>query len=316
MHAMPGVRAFSLSADRRIDRVSCNVNGLFIGDVAVLQKQVLVGAHAHWTVRSIAELNDELTTCYRLPADIASKTSALGLIAHAFNRGDLAMAAIAAVQMQFPNPPRLAKVPETPSDIARRAAELFRGGLLKFWDPAKHPRIGTPPNPGWFAPVAHSEGEDAHVAVRAGPNNPWTSFPDAEGGGGGEPATRSDSAQEDLQFQSKLPLQLAPYVPGGKTSGILRTPMGEIPLQSGSQGPVADMPPGSLGFDGYTKTHVEGHAAALMQQQGINDATLLINNPTICDRCTSLLPRMLPPGATLKVILPNGTVMEFRGVPR
>jgi hypothetical protein len=35
--------------------------------------------------------------------------------------------------------------------VARR---LHIGGwLLKEWEPDKHPRTGTPPNPGWFAPT-------------------------------------------------------------------------------------------------------------------------------------------------------------------
>lgn len=30
-----------------------------------------------------------------------------------------------------------------------------------------------------------------------------------------------------------------------------------------------------------------------------------INNPQICARCESLLPSMLPPGATLRIVLPD-----------
>jgi hypothetical protein len=311
MFAMPGLRGFAVSADKGADNVSCNARGVFVGHIPLLEE---VGRS--WRPRRTAELNQELTDCYRLPVDITAKANALALIAHALNRSDLAIAAIAAVQMQIPDPPRLAKGQEKPEDIARRARELAHSGLLKVWEPEEHPRTGTPPNPGWFAPVDGSQEQGIRVAVKPGSNNPWNEFPDAEGGGGGEPDSSSDRQQTDLPFGSKLPLQLAPFVPGGKTSGILRTPAGEIPLQSGTQGPAADMPPGSLGFDGYTKTHVEGQAAALMRQQGINDATLLINNPKICDRCTSLLPRMLPAGAILRVILPSGTVTEFKGLPQ
>ncbi|MGA3309832.1 MAG: AHH domain-containing protein [Xanthobacteraceae bacterium] len=83
-----------------------------------------------------------------------AKAGALALIAIALNRGDLAMVAIATVQMQFPDPPPLAKAAESDDEIIRRAAELCRSGLLKAsWDPAKHPRTGTKPNPGRFAPV-------------------------------------------------------------------------------------------------------------------------------------------------------------------
>lgn len=34
------------------------------------------------------------------------------------------------------------------------------------------------------------------------------------------------------------------------------------------------MPKGSPGFDAYTRTHVEGHASAIMQRQGISEGLL------------------------------------------
>src|ERR1700730_12690309 len=187
MLAMPGLRVFSLSGDREVGRVSCSANGVFVGEVPLLEKQSLGGAHAHWTVRSISELNNELTTCYRLPIDIASKANALALIAHAFNRGDFTMAAIAAVQMQLPDPPPLTNGVESANKVLRRAVELRLSGLLKFWDPAKHPRIGTPPNPGWFAPV--DEGSEAATLVPAAMVWPPWKKPDIleDGEGGGVP---------------------------------------------------------------------------------------------------------------------------------
>ena len=101
------------------------------------------------------------------------------------------MAAIAAVQMQFPDPPPLAKGAESSAELRRRAAELHRSGLLKEdWDPAKHPRTGTPPNPGWFAPVQGGESQSPDVIpVSAADNKPGTRTPNTEdlptGGGGG-----------------------------------------------------------------------------------------------------------------------------------
>ena len=73
------------------------------------------------------------------------------------------------------------------------------------------------------------------------------------------------------------------------------------------------MPPESAGFDAYTRTHVEGHAAALMRQEGYTEGTLILSNPDICVRCMSLLPRMLPPGSTLHVVLPDKTVIDYQG---
>ena len=107
---------------------------------------------------------------------------------------------------------------------------------------------------------------------------------------------------------------LPAFTPGGKTSGVLRTPTGEVPLQSGWQGPASSIPRGTSGFDIVTRTHVEGHAAAAMRQQGLSEATVYINNPQICPSCSRLLPRMLPPGSRLTVVLPDGTGVTFTGV--
>ncbi len=65
------------------------------------------------------------------------------------------MAGIAAVLLQFPDPPPLEKGAPAANDWARLAWELAASDLLKGgWDPAKHPRAGQKPNPGWFAEVA------------------------------------------------------------------------------------------------------------------------------------------------------------------
>ncbi len=103
MLAMSGLRAFSLAAKRASGAMSCGVNGVFVGGVPLLQ--AAAGAKRQWSVRPISELNEELSAQYGLPVDVAAKANALALIAAAFNRGDLAMTAIATVQMQFPDPP-------------------------------------------------------------------------------------------------------------------------------------------------------------------------------------------------------------------
>jgi hypothetical protein len=193
MFAMSGLRAFSLAAEPAGGAVSCGVNGVFVGDVPLLQAAGGgAGAKRQWSVRPASELNEELSAQYGLPIDVAAKANALALIAAAFNRGDLAMAAIATVQMQFPDPPPLTKGRETEDEIARRALELHRSRLLKFWDPAKHPRTGTPPNPGWFAPESGeaerpvpTKPESITVLPAAMVGGPWKKPPIIGGGGGG-----------------------------------------------------------------------------------------------------------------------------------
>ena len=362
MFAMPGLRAFSLAAERASGAVSCGVTGAFVGDVPLLQMVGTAGTK-QWVVRALPELNEDLSAQYGLPIDVAAKAGALALIAAAFNRGDLAMAAIATVQMQFPDPPLLAKGRETEQEIAHRALELHRSRLLKFWDPEKHPRTGTPPNPGRFAsesgesepsppatPIPTKPEAALIPAALVGP--PWEKTPIVEGSGGGgvprgtlelpfprwprssspegsspassQPAGAPKAPQgarptwsppdpkSKLPFMSQSEPQLAPYVQGGKTSGIFRAPgMAPIELQSGEDGPALNMPLHSPGFTGYTRTHVEGHAAALMRLQGISEAWLEINNPKMCGACIENIETMLPPGAKLHIRFPNGTERTF-----
>lgn len=112
------VRSFSIAAKQHGGRISCNTEGVFVSDVPLLQKQSLYGRYAHWTVRPIVELNDELSSRYRFPIDISCKTNALALIANAFSRGDIAIAAIATVQMRGGYVEFL--VGDTPTPIAAR----------------------------------------------------------------------------------------------------------------------------------------------------------------------------------------------------
>jgi hypothetical protein len=261
MFAMSGMRVFSLAATRGSGGVSCGADGVFIGDVRLLQSPD--ADSPLWQVRSVGELNKELTARYRLPIEVASKAGALALIAAALNRGDLAMAAIATVQMQIPDPPPLAKRAETPAEIARRARELIRSGLLKFWDPKLHPRAGVPPNPGWFAPeTGASETAPVIPVMLDDPwEPPWWKNPRIlEGGGGGgvprgqlefpfprfrfpwsreTPAVREEASpkgsapaevQPELEFPGGLPQQRAPAAEGTST---------EVPARGGRLGNAA-----------------------------------------------------------------------------
>ncbi len=112
----------------------------------------------------------------------------------------------------------------------------------------------------------------------------------------------------------------APRLPnfsaGGKTTGVLRSNVGEVEIISGRTGPAASLQKPAPGFNAITSTHVEGHAAAIMRQKGIEEATIYINNPQICLPCRQNLAHMLPAGARLTVVLPDGTAMTFIGNAR
>ncbi|MGJ5135615.1 RHS repeat-associated core domain-containing protein [Bradyrhizobium oligotrophicum] len=107
-----------------------------------------------------------------------------------------------------------------------------------------------------------------------------------------------------------------PDYSGGKTTGVLVAGDNVAQFESGWGGPATDMPRGASGYDIVTRTHVEGNAAAYMQQQGLTSATLYINNPQICSSCTKLLPSMLAPGSTLTVWPKGMAPQTFVGISR
>jgi hypothetical protein len=86
----------------------------------------------------------------------------LVVVASALNENNLCLAQIAAVHL---------RLPDLPDALARRGMEQeglpigrepAANGLTRAdWDPAKHPRAGTPPNPGWFAPTGGPDHEFA-----------------------------------------------------------------------------------------------------------------------------------------------------------
>ena len=77
------------------------------------------------------------------------------------------------------------------------------------------------------------------------------------------------------------------------------------------------MPRGTPGINGNIKSHVEAHAAAIMREQGLSEATLYINRVPCPGKigCDAMLPRMLPEGARLRVIGPDGFERIYFGLP-
>ena len=127
--------------------VRCGADGLYVGATPLLRRD----AYGEWAPRPREEIESELAELYGLPIDLSRKTHGIATAAGALNRGDAALAAIAAVLLGLPDPPGLAKdAPVRRSD--ELAMQLAASGLLKGdWDPNEHPRAGCPPNAGWFA---------------------------------------------------------------------------------------------------------------------------------------------------------------------
>jgi nucleic acid/nucleotide deaminase of polymorphic system toxin/pretoxin HINT domain-containing protein len=106
-----------------------------------------------------------------------------------------------------------------------------------------------------------------------------------------------------------------PDYAGGKTEGILDRgtgPTGATRLISGEWGASRDMHYNEpevpvIGKDSHSPlwSHVEGQAAAIMRDEGLDEDTLWINNApcstALGTGCSEFLPHMLPEGAQLTV---------------
>ena len=146
MQLRPNLRFFRLADGG----VTCGADGLFVGGAPTLRR-AQSNDGGGWTPRSVAERDEALGEVYGLPIDSAAKQGRLAAVARALDCGDLALASIGAVLLRFPDPPALTK-DAPPRSSAVLAAQLAAEGLLKAdWDSSKHPRLGGPPNPGWFA---------------------------------------------------------------------------------------------------------------------------------------------------------------------
>jgi hypothetical protein len=129
--------------------------------------------------------------------------------------------------------------------------------------------------------------------------------------------------------------EVHPNVPewatGDPTRGVFSDGVTEVPLRSQTPGPgqwfhEQDNFPGGPGSGRtFATTHVEGHAAGVMQQLGITDADLYINRATgpcaQAAQCRYVLYKLVPEGAELRVHFPDGVggthVWKFQGgVPR
>jgi len=96
-------------------------------------------------VREEDEIARLLSCGYQTEHPVKRLMPGLAIVAAALNADDQCLARIAAVHLQ---------IPDLPSEVARDGLEA-EDILIKSvdWNPALHPRAGTPPNPGWFAPT-------------------------------------------------------------------------------------------------------------------------------------------------------------------
>jgi RHS repeat-associated protein len=130
------------------------------------------------------------------------------------------------------------------------------------------------------------------------------------------PPNNGDTFHNIKGTEVKLPVRKSK---NDKTFGYLIPDKGDwFPIESGKFGHAMDIPKGTPGFNGLTRTHVEGHAAAYMGKHNIRGASLLINNNPCPggSGCNNNLKYMLPEGARLRVYNPHtGFRQAYVGVP-
>lgn len=144
--------------------LACDENGLVLGRTRLIERR-----DGHFLVRDKSEIESLLSRAYRRPLPLERLMAGLANAAKALNANDPCLAHIAAVHL---------RMPDLPNQSARNDMEAA-DTLLKSgdWNPALHPRAGTPPNPGWFAPT--DGGADESSQTRTAENQPANQASDA-----------------------------------------------------------------------------------------------------------------------------------------
>jgi hypothetical protein len=128
--------------------LACTEHGLLLGRTPLIERR-----NGRFAVRERSEIERLLSRAYRAELPLERLMKGLATVASALNANDPGLARIAAVHLRIPDLPSLAARDEM------EAADI----LIKSvdWNPALHPRAGTAPNPGWFAPSAGFRGKPA-----------------------------------------------------------------------------------------------------------------------------------------------------------
>jgi hypothetical protein len=142
---------------------------LLIGRTPLIEKH-----DGQFVVRQQHDIERLLSRAYRTEVRVDRLMSGLATVACALNADDQCLARIAAVHLRIPDiPDRLARDAMEAMDVFIKYGRDDGGGDSN-WNPALHPRTGTPPNPGWFAPT---EGESS--SARTAQNDDQTRRSDA-----------------------------------------------------------------------------------------------------------------------------------------
>jgi hypothetical protein len=132
--------------------LACTEQGLVLGRTLLIERR-----DGRFVVREQSELECLFSLAYGREATAQRLMPGLATVASALNADDQALARIAAVHLRIPDlPDRAARDVMEAADVLIKYARDEGGG---DWNPALHPRAGTPPNPGWFAPTDGADSE-------------------------------------------------------------------------------------------------------------------------------------------------------------
>jgi hypothetical protein len=156
--------------------LACTDDGLFLGRTPLIERH-----GGQFVVRDRSEIERLLRRVDQRGLAVDRLMPGLACVASAMNANDPCLARIAAVHL---------RVPDLPNEAARDRMEA-EDAVIKSadWNPALHPRIGIPPNPGWFAPTDGSS--EASSWTRTAQND--------------DPIWRSDAAQSIGENRVVLP---------------------------------------------------------------------------------------------------------------
>jgi hypothetical protein len=137
--------------------LACGDDGLLLGRTPLIERR-----DGKFVARQQQDIERLLTCAYRSEVRADRLMSGLATVARALSANDQCLARIAAVHLRIPDiPDRTARDAMEAADVLTKYAR-HEGGDSN-WNPALHPRTGTPPNPGWFAPTDESGQESFSV---------------------------------------------------------------------------------------------------------------------------------------------------------
>ena len=151
--------------------LACTDQGLLLGRTLLIERR-----DGRFVVRERSEIEPLLSHAYRTRFSAGRIMPGLVTVAAALNADDQGLARIAAVHLRLPDlPDHAARDAMEAIDVLIKYARDESGG--DAWNPALHPRAGTPPNPGWFAPTGGDGG--ASSSTRTAQNDDPTRRSDA-----------------------------------------------------------------------------------------------------------------------------------------